>query len=360
MATGQKGGEEHKKILTGATRRQRRPLIPLSHCKSKNKPKNAPRQKEEASAEAVTNIPKGETQVMNDDTRNTPKPEQAAGGRRPSHSRRLTMLEPEEVRGLSPEDRQAWSAEAAQDDKDFSLLMDFFDTLYPLARKAFKAHRDETYFGIHKKGHQRRWDKLLTHLLSLPTYSDDPQWLARITRFHGELKMKQAQWEAERTDHGTKQPQAEAITGEVTPEQTTPSTGEQYVRGYLYEMTIEGEWISQNIDAGYFLICPRCHFLHLPRRAWHLGRTASAPVPADGCDVCAHVYDSAAIPGHICDLDKAIEEALDKLKDCRTERAALLHELWIKGSLSADTWVLSRLAENLVETQRLATGPRSE
>ena len=125
------------------------------------------------------------------------------------------------------------------------------------------------------------------------------------------------------------------------------TAGMIYVEDWLggMERSISGEWLAQNIDAGFFAACPRCHFLHPARPAWDLGHSPSAPERTDACDVCALV-PSASTFGFACDnLRDLLDTAPGDLEEARKARAEGLYNLWMGGSLAADLWLWAEMAQ---------------
>ena len=123
--------------------------------------------------------------------------------------------------------------------------------------------------------------------------------------------------------------------------------GMEYVEDYLggMERSASGEWLAQNIDAGFFVACPGCHFLHLPRPAWDLGRSASASPPASACDVCAHASEAVKFAHVPANLRKSLGTAPGYLEEARLLRAEGLYDLWMGGSRAADLWLWAEMAQ---------------
>ena len=115
--------------------------------------------------------------------------------------------------------------------------------------------------------------------------------------------------------------------------------GMEYVEDWLGGMgTVDrgksfpnGEWIAQNIDEGFFVACPRCHFLHPAHPSWVLGRAKDAPERMDACDVCAHVSSAAQFGFYYDDLRRVLSGALAGLSEARWNRAEGLYDLWMGG-----------------------------
>ena len=139
--------------------------------------------------------------------------------------------------------------------------------------------------------------------------------------------------------------------------------GMEYVEDWLgvmpdnsFNEPFDAEWIAQNIDEGYFAVCPRCHFLHLPRLAWHLGIHLPMTVPVNNCDVCALLPAAAALPFRCDSLRKVLADAPAALEEARRDRARLLFEMWIGASCAADQWVLAEMEGALRRVEEAVKG----
>ena len=119
--------------------------------------------------------------------------------------------------------------------------------------------------------------------------------------------------------------------------------GDLYVDKWLddTEPAMDYDWVAAAIDRGYFVICPRCYFLHTPQIAWWLGGKEDDPLASGGCDVCSHVTE---VKFHEIDKERfdVEDEAPEggwqqsgNLRRMRTARAWLLHNLWWSGYQSA-------------------------
>ena len=274
--------------------------------------------------------------MQNDDTRISGENEQAQS-RRPVTSRRLTELEPEEVRALSPEERDEWFRQCREDNDDFHGLTLYIDALYPLSRRHFKADRDAV---MHEDGedggdYQRRLtdarDALTDHLLSLPLYfEDDPGWLARMTDQHRLHVIRK-----EATAAGLPLPR-HLPEGERAAEWSlTREEAAQYVAEYLprtdtslVDHASVTDWVTECLQESdttplRLAVCPRCHFV----------RRRGAP-----CDVCAMVPQ---MDGHLFELteeggyDKALAASEARLVDERLDYAAGLYEVWMRSATAA-------------------------
>jgi len=112
---------------------------------------------------------------------------------------------------------------------------------------------------------------------------------------------------------------------------------------------VDNEWIAQNSDKGFFLACPRCHFLHLPTvpfplRPFEIER--SGP-PVDACDVCASLPLACGPSDWGGGWEQALPHAGDDLADERTMRAITLYRLWMGATNGADALRVAAIAEGL-------------
>ena len=100
---------------------------------------------------------------------------------------RLTDLDPEDVRRLSPADRQEWARQSAEEQTDFAYMMDFVEDLYPHCRHYHKASRENLLID-HTGGDldtvpdsdtplYAAWSRLLE---LVDTFREDPAFLARF------------------------------------------------------------------------------------------------------------------------------------------------------------------------------------
>lgn len=102
-------------------------------------------------------------------------------------ARRLTDLRPDEVLALPPAERAEWSRQNAEDSADFSRMMAFVDSLYPVCRKYYKRSRADFYPEL---GHGRRpkssdkplFEAFARLLMLAEEFRQDPAFLERFSQ----------------------------------------------------------------------------------------------------------------------------------------------------------------------------------
>ncbi len=163
-------------------------------------------------------------------------------------------------------------------------------------------------------------------------------------------------------DDAEAQMKTDKATVEKTPETETRATpgmtpGWQYINTYLLDIVdsnADAGWIAESIDDGTLIVCPRCHFLHLPHLPFPLSFRTEDQAPVDACDVCAALLPMCDPINWGQDWEKALASANHDLTDERSVQAITLYQLWIGATNGADALRVASIAEALDNLRRMS------
>lgn len=120
----------------------------------------------------------------------------------------------------------------------------------------------------------------------------------------------------------------------AAPKPRTP--GGEYVTTYLKGVGgLDTDWLTESIDDGTIVACPRCHFLFLP----------------GACGVCETVpatrKELLGVPRRPADL----EHTSERLRDARAHRARALYDLWTGDRFGAEALCFAYMADSLARLE---------